>query len=264
MKCRGWVLVAPYLHMIKFHYHLSYINVIFGALIFSLHPSIDLACSLAWLYLFFNVFLYGGIYAFNDIADINSDRLHPLKRRRPLPSGKISMRAALRFAAIMIVLGFAGALWHFGARLAWIFGGFLAINAVYSLGVRDIPVLDLIVNSLTHPLRFLMGVSLAGREAPLTHLAVIFAVAIGLVSLRRLVEKNESGWQARHTLSHYSRGELIFVQWAALVCVLALCVRDGLSSWGFFSAVIPSYLTLIAGFLLSGNVRRLLGILWTR
>ncbi len=264
MSRRGWNLVAPYLHLIKFHYHVSYVNVIFGALIFSRPPSLEIARSLVLLYMFFNVFFYGGIYTFNDIADVNSDRLHPLKARRPLPSGAITIRAAVVFAVLMTTAGFAGASWFFGAKMAWMFAGFLAITAVYSLGARNIPVLDLIMNGLTHPLRFMMGVALAGPEAPLGHLAVIFAVALGLVSLRRVVEMGGNGWRARLTLSCYSRGQLIGVQFCALAFTLVILVLDGLASWGFFLAVIPAYLTLVLGSLLSDRVRLLLRALWTR
>ena len=264
MNCRGVRLIAPYLQLIKFHYHVSYVNVIFGALIFSGAPSVDLARMLGCLYLFFNVFLYGGIYTFNDIADLNSDRSHPLKGRRPLPSGKISIRTAAVFAALMIILGLSAAIWHFGARMGWIFAGFLAINAIYSTGARNILVLDLIVNSLTHPLRFMMGVSLTGREAPLIHLAVIFMVALGLVCLRRLLEMGMSGCSARRTLRHYSPRQLILVQCVAFAGLLAFYARDGFASWGFFLVVIPTYMVLVFGSHISSRARHMLGALWTR
>jgi decaprenyl-phosphate phosphoribosyltransferase len=264
MNCRHLRPISPYLQLIKFHYHISYINVIFGALLFSRAPSIDLARSLIFLYLFFNVFLYGGIYTFNDIADVDSDRTHPLKSRRPLASGKISIRAALVFAALMIAAGMGAATWHFDGKMAWTFAGFLAINAIYSCGARNIPVLDLIVNSLTHPLRFMMGVSLTGREATPYHLAAIFLMALGLVSLRRLLEMSVNGSCARRTLRHYSAVQLLSVQWIALAGLLALFVLDRLASWGFFLAVIPTYLVLVFGSLVSAKARHLLSALWTR
>src|SRR5215210_2123227 len=49
--------------------------------------------------------LSGAVYAANDVLDVEEDRKHPLKRRRPVASGEISARAALTFAAL---LGAAG------------------------------------------------------------------------------------------------------------------------------------------------------------
>jgi hypothetical protein len=256
--------IVSYLRLIKFRYHLSYATVVFGALLFSQAPSIDLARSLLVLYVFFNVFLYGGIYTFNDVADVQSDRLHPSKGRRPLASGEISIRAALIFAPIMIVLGLAGAAWLFDSRMVWTFAGFLATNAVYSLGARNTPVVDLVFNSVTHPLRFVMGVSLTGREVHFYHVAVVFALALGVASLRRIVEMGVSGWSARRTLHCYSRAQLIALQYAAFAGIAAFVARDGPASPGFFIAVIPTYLLIVFGALVSSRTQRLLVLLWTR
>lgn len=256
--------IVSYLRLIKFRYHLSYGTVIFGALLFSPDPSIALARSLLVLYVLFNVLLYGGIYTLNDVADLHSDRLHPSKGRRPLASGEISVRAALILASLTIVTGLAGARWLFDTRLVWTFAGFLALNAVYSLGARNMPVLDLVFNSITHPLRFVMGVSLTGREAHLYHVAVVFALALGVASLRRIVEMGVSGWSGRRTLRCYSRGQLVALQYAAFGGITAFFAREGPAAPGFFLAVIPAYLLLVFGAQVSDRTRRLLVVLWTK
>lgn len=255
--------IAPYLRLIKFRYHLSYATVILGALLCRRGSFVDLVPSLAVLYVFFNVCLYGGIYTLNDVADVESDRLHPSKARRPLASGEISVHAALIFASLAIALGLAGAAWLFEARMAWTFAGFLGINAVYSLGARNTPVLDLVFNSLTHPLRFVMGASLAGGEAHVYQVAVIFALALGVSSLRRIVEMGVSGWTARPTLRCYSRGRLVALQYAAFLGIVVSFVHEGPSSPAFFLAVIPAYLLIVFGTLASERARRLLVMLWT-
>jgi 4-hydroxybenzoate polyprenyltransferase len=90
------IRLHPYVRLIKFRYHLSYATS-------SLGPSsiqagfAGSAGSLALLHLLFNVLLYGGIYTLNDVADLESDRLHPSKRRRPIASGAISEEAAVSF-----------------------------------------------------------------------------------------------------------------------------------------------------------------------
>jgi decaprenyl-phosphate phosphoribosyltransferase len=59
----------------------------------------------------FGVFclLAGAVYCINDIADAEADRLHPVKRNRPIASGRVSVHAARVLAGVLIVLGLGGA-----------------------------------------------------------------------------------------------------------------------------------------------------------
>jgi decaprenyl-phosphate phosphoribosyltransferase len=252
-----------YVRLIKFRYHLSYATVVFGAVIYPGTRFAVTAGSLVLLYLLFNVLLYGGIYTLNDVADLESDRLHPSKRRRPIASGEISEDAAVSFALVMILAALAGAAWAFGPGLAWTFAGFLGVNACYSCFARNVPVLDLAFNSLTHPLRFVMGAALAGHAARGEHVAIVFVFALGVASLRRTVEKASPGRTARRTLRAYSAAQLTAVRWLALALIGTAFLWDGLASWPFFAAVIPAYLITAFGPALSADGRRLLATYWT-
>jgi 4-hydroxybenzoate polyprenyltransferase len=81
--------IRPYLELIKFRYHISYLTVLFAALLFAGSINISLLRSLIALYLSFNVLFYGGIYSLNDLRDLKSDREHPRKKTRPLASGRV-------------------------------------------------------------------------------------------------------------------------------------------------------------------------------
>jgi 4-hydroxybenzoate polyprenyltransferase len=255
--------LGAYVRLFKFRYHLSYTTVFFGAVIYPGAPFSQLAGSLILLYLFFNVFLYGGIYALNDVADVESDRQHPSKRLRPLAAGEISRSAAVFFALVMITLGVSGATWAFGATMAWVFTIFLLINALYSTVARNVPGLDLAFNSLTHPLRFVMGAWLAGHVARPAHVAVIFLFAVGVASLRRSIEKGAPGWNARRTLRAYSQPQLAAVRWAALAFIVVACAGDGFGTWPFFAAVVPGYLLTVFAPVLSTRGGQLLSAYWT-
>jgi decaprenyl-phosphate phosphoribosyltransferase len=254
---------TAYLRLFKFRYHLSYATVVFAALIFSGTPSIQLAGQLTVLYICFNLLLYAGIYACNDVADVDSDRRHPNKCDRPVASGAIPVAGALLFAGTTIGLGLAGAHYGFGRGMTRTFVAFLALNAVYSLVAREIPALDLIFNGLTHPLRFLMGVSLTGRETPALHLIVVLAVAMGVASLRRLVELEAPGAAARATLRRYTREQLLLVVLLGLATVAVAAAIDRLASPGFLAAIVPACV-LLAVASLSASARRLLVAFWTR
>ena len=54
--------------------------------------------------------LSGAVYLFNDVADREADQLHPLKRARPIASGRLSTRTALIVAALLGVAGIQAAL----------------------------------------------------------------------------------------------------------------------------------------------------------
>src|SRR5262245_55605030 len=53
--------------------------------------------------------LSGAIYLINDVADMDKDRLHPVKRRRPIASGALPRSTALVLAAALLVASLAGA-----------------------------------------------------------------------------------------------------------------------------------------------------------
>ena len=98
----------------------------------------------------------GAAYAFNDAQDVELDRLHPRKRRRPVANGSISPRAARRGA---VLLATAGLLLSAAASgIATLCAGiFLAVNTLYSAGLRQRPGLDILIIAIGYPLRVLAG-----------------------------------------------------------------------------------------------------------
>src|SRR3712207_6432320 len=49
--------------------------------------------------------LSGAVYAANDVLDVEEDRKHPIKRRRPVASGEVSARSAVVFAILLAIAG---------------------------------------------------------------------------------------------------------------------------------------------------------------
>src|SRR5262245_17052545 len=149
----------PYLALIKFRNHVTFVNVVFGALLFARELDWRLVAELAVLYVSFNLLMYGGIYTLNDLVDVAADRKHPAKRLRPVASGAVSRRAAQWFGVLMIAAGLViGAAFPIGVIACYL--AVLVVNAVYSLGGRNIRYLDVVLNSVPHAIRFLMGVLL--------------------------------------------------------------------------------------------------------
>jgi 4-hydroxybenzoate polyprenyltransferase len=106
----------------------------------------------------FGVFcvLAGAVYTINDLADAEADRIHPVKRYRPIASGVISEQAAKVLAAVLVLLGLGGALYgpigFFLVALCY----FLQ-NLAYSFKLKHIAYLDVALIATGFVLRVVGG-----------------------------------------------------------------------------------------------------------
>lgn len=232
------------LSLAKPRYHLSYVAVIAAALLFG--PAADdvLVARLTALFISFSMLFYSGIYIFNDIADARADAAHPGKRKRPIPAGRISARNAAMAAAALVTAGLLTAALLFPPPIVGAYLVALALNVAYSAGGRNLPYLDIALNSAPHAVRFLIGVLMVGRTPPVGHLVAWFCVAGGVACIRRLVELESGSVGNRPVLSHYSPRGLALAVDSGFLMILGLCALDGLQSPGFYLIAISAYLCL--------------------
>jgi decaprenyl-phosphate phosphoribosyltransferase len=85
--------------------------------------------------------LSGAVYAFNDVHDVEADRAHPTKRRRPIASGALSIRTATMVSALLALAGLSAA-FALTPLMAVVAGGYLLNNLAYSLRLKHIAFLD--------------------------------------------------------------------------------------------------------------------------
>ncbi len=255
--------LTDYIRFFRFRYHITFISVVLGAFIFANEVTASLINSLFLLYLSFNLLLYGGIYTMNDIADAKSDAMHPMKRKRPLPSKRISIKSAMVFASVLIVAGLLGAFVMFNRQIFYICVATLALNIFYTFIAKKIPYLELLVNSSTHPLRFLMGTLLVTAKLPYIPIVAIFFLTLGLSCIRRIVEKDVEGWQARNTLKYYTKNSLLIIQLLAFLAIAFISIVDVSTTKAFYLALFITYFTLVFGTYFSGRIRKLFRVVWT-
>src|SRR5690606_20067470 len=104
-----------------------------------------------------------GIYIINDFKDLEVDKLHPLKKKRPLPSGSISKSTAIILLTILLSTGLTLAAF-LNTTFLILLGVYLVLNIGYSFGLKNIPIVDLFIVSLGFLLRIHSGGILSGVE----------------------------------------------------------------------------------------------------
>jgi len=105
--------------------------------------------------------LASGVYAWNDVADQVADRAHPTKRTRPVASGRVPARAAVMAGAALIATALAGG-WLLDDRLGLVFLAYLALNVLYSRGLKALVILDVFSIAAFFVLRLLAGCAAIG------------------------------------------------------------------------------------------------------
>jgi 4-hydroxybenzoate polyprenyltransferase len=103
------------------------------------------------------------VYILNDIVDIEVDRQHPQKRLRPIPSGKLPLWAAWS-AAGAIIAGMVPLAFWLAPAFGVVIVSYLAINFAYSLWLKHIPILDVLIIAFGFVLRVHGGVTLIEVE----------------------------------------------------------------------------------------------------
>ena len=162
------------------------------------------------------------VYIFNDLRDAPQDRLHPIKCRRPIAAGKAGPGFAWGTALVLLAAGLGGA-WRLGAELTAVLGAYLALQVVYTLGLKRLALVDVIVIALGFVLRALAGaVVIHVRISPwLLVCAMMLALFLGLCK-RRHEKVNLTGLGTRAALDGYDERllDLLIAMTgaAALVC----------------------------------------------
>lgn len=124
------------------------------------------------------------IYIFNDYKDIENDKKHPFKKKRPLASGSVRIESALVIMLILFSLSFS-LMAYISFKSLMVLGLYVGLNILYSLGLKKISLVDITIIAIGFVLRLFVG-SYAYKE-DLTFWIVImtFLLAIFLALAKR-------------------------------------------------------------------------------
>ncbi len=105
--------------------------------------------------------LSSAVYIVNDIADAERDRVHPIKSKRPIPSGHIAPSSAAAVAVGLFIVSLSGA-FLLRSAFGWIALAYAVIMLVYTFRLKRVVILDIIIISLGFVLRAVAGAAVVG------------------------------------------------------------------------------------------------------
>jgi 4-hydroxybenzoate polyprenyltransferase len=151
-------------------------------------------------------FMASAVYIMNDYRDIEADKIHPVKRNRPLASGSVGKTEAIVLWCILVVLGSALAL-YLKPKFAFVLGIYFLMNIAYSMGLKKIAILDMIIISIGFVLRIKAGGIIADIAISQWLMVMVFLLALFLAVAKRrddIVLKMEQGLDIRKSVKNYN------------------------------------------------------------
>lgn len=150
------------------------------------------------------------VYIFNDIKDAEKDRLHPIKRKRPIASGDVSVLKAIVILIICFVLSIALNLivcmritdgWSFAFLLLY-----FVLNVAYSLKLKRLPVVDVVILTSGFIIRVIYGAIITDINISGWLYLTVFAGAffLGLGKRRNEMKRLGNEGDTRSVLQYYN------------------------------------------------------------
>lgn len=147
------------------------------------------------------------VYIFNDILDYERDKIHPLKRNRPIASGALNKTIAAVFGAVLLVIATVGAS-QLSTSFLIVVGIYLLINILYGIGLKEVILLDVFCISSGFLLRVISGAVII--NVPISKWLLVCTLTMSLFlgfAKRRheLVLLGDDGGSHRKVLNEYSK-----------------------------------------------------------
>lgn len=145
------------------------------------------------------------IYILNDINDIEEDRQHPEKKFRPLAAGDISKGKAIALMIMLFGVAFICS-YLLNVYLLLVLLIYVVNNVAYSLGMKHISILDIVMIAFGFLLRVIAGGVVTGIEISMWLITMTFLLAIflGIAKRREDVKLLEQGLTTRKNVAGYN------------------------------------------------------------
>lgn len=175
-------------------------------------------------------------YVLNDIIDYEYDKRHPLKKKRPIASGAISIPEATFMVFIMTLSAVVISLLFFSIQFFFLSLLFILLHFFYSLYLKRYPVIDIFSISFSFVIRALAGEVATGFHIPIWLLLTIFFLSLFMATVKRHAELlTQAGRETRASLVNYKEHLLNF-----LTTTFATTTIIAYSSYAYFEKLPPT------------------------
>lgn len=217
-------------------------------------------CDLLWVTLLCALafsLLASAVYCLNDIIDREADARHPVKRNRPLASGALSVTSAWIVMAACTLTAMCLALWLLPVAAQCVLAIYLGLNIAYSLWLKHLSLIDVIVVACFYVMRVLAGACAAAITPSQWIIVMTFLLALFLVLGKRrddVLLQETSGKVMRRGAASYN---LTFINMAltmiATITVVAYMMYS--MSPDVMERFNSRYTFVTAAFVLAGMLR---------
>ncbi len=181
------------------------------------------------------------VYIVNDLRDIEKDKLHPRKKNRPLPSGKIKKSTAIVIAVVMIILSIIINYFinnTFLNNSLYFLLGYVLINMAYSMGLKNVAIVDIVILASGFVLRVYYGASIIAVDVSSWLFLTIMSASLflGLGKRKKELIHNKD---SRKVLKEYNEAFLDKFQYLSLALTIVFY-----SLWTIEESIKYLYLTI--------------------
>ena len=179
---------------------------VFTALLFSknlLNPSKDIEAIIGFVIF---CMVTGCAYMVNDLVDLEKDKLHPVKSRRPLASGKLKKEPAVKIIVLVCLASLSFA-FYMNILFGFIVLAYFLLNIGYSIYLKNIVIIDVVSIAAGFVLRVLGGAVIISVVASqwLILCTILLSLFLGFSKRRHeLILLEDSATSHRRVLEHYS------------------------------------------------------------
>jgi 4-hydroxybenzoate polyprenyltransferase len=163
---------------------------------------------IVWAFIIFCL-ITSATYLINDVLDINSDKLHPVKKFRPIASGALPISFAISEAVILAFASiFLAVSMGFNSLFVSTVIIYLIMQIAYSLVLKNMAIVDIIIIASGFVLRVYAGAFAIDAHISVWFLLCVISVALFLASGKRRAELNivqDSGYTTRKSLINYKK-----------------------------------------------------------
>ncbi len=158
-------------------------------------------------------------YLINDLSDVEKDRLHPIKRNRPIARGDLNQKVAKFMAVFLVVVGLLIAI-SINSGFFLISLVFIILQFSYSLFFKKKAVVDIIGIAFFFILRAYAGELATGYHLPVWIMLTVIFLSLFIASGKRRSELYNTGTKTRTALEGYGKNLLNFYTTMFGVCTL--------------------------------------------